>query len=237
MQQQLGGDGYPESTEVEINGWALDLTDHPESDAIRIISEELRRDTYNLERIQFRPGDVVVDIGAHVGIVSIYLAKRFPFLQILAYEPTPWTHEHLVRNLSVNAVSNVRPFNLAVTSDGRDLEMTVHLGNTGGATGQLGEFDRAEHRRFHAPSTTLEAILENNGVERCRLLKLDCEGSEHEILHQSDCLDRFDYLVSEFHINDYLTREQGYSLEGLVKRCREAFAEERLSYTTIRMAD
>jgi hypothetical protein len=41
-------------------------------------------DIYGLETIGFQPGDIVIDVGAHLGLVSLYLAKRWPFLRIYA---------------------------------------------------------------------------------------------------------------------------------------------------------
>ena len=47
-----------------------------------VIPEALYRDEYKLKEINFHPGDVVLDIGANVGSVSILLAKKYPFLQM-----------------------------------------------------------------------------------------------------------------------------------------------------------
>lgn len=56
--------------------------------------------------------------------------------------------------------------------------------------------------------------LERYEIDRCRLLKINCEGAEYEILHNTHVLDRVDYLSSEFHINQRLEQD-GYSIESL----------------------
>ena len=44
--------------------------------------------TYNFSDINFQAGDVALDIGAHVGTVSIHLAKMHPEIKIYAFEPS-----------------------------------------------------------------------------------------------------------------------------------------------------
>jgi FkbM family methyltransferase len=222
---------------IRLNGVPLNIADHPNSEAVRIVAGELVRDAYRLERIPFRPGDVVVDIGAHVGMVSTYLGKRFPYLKIFAYEPIPQNFQNLELNLRINKVTNVKPRNMAVTSDGRNLEMTVHFSNSGGASAHLAELDLPDHFRLSVRSTTLDAIFADNDISRCRVLKLDCEGTEHEILHHTRSLDKIDFLVAEFHINNYLSKEKGFSLQTLIELCEASFDERHLTYSTIKMAE
>jgi FkbM family methyltransferase len=53
----------------------------------------------------FWEGDVVVDIGAHVGLFAIYLAKRYP-LEAACFEPFPQTR-NCVENLQLNRITIV----------------------------------------------------------------------------------------------------------------------------------
>ena len=98
------------------------------------IAEELLNDVYGLESITFQPEDIVIDVGAHVGLVSLYLAKRWPFLRIFAFQPHPLSHANFVENLRLNKVSNVCLFQQAVTEDGRSIMLRLIDSNTGGAT-------------------------------------------------------------------------------------------------------
>jgi hypothetical protein len=93
--------------ELSVAGAPLQLADKEGSVAVEVVAGEVGQGAYDFSDIEFRPGDVVVDAGAHVGVVSIYLAKRFPFLRILAYEALPPVFAELQRNLVRNQVSNV----------------------------------------------------------------------------------------------------------------------------------
>lgn len=54
------------------------------------------------------PGDVVVDIGAHVGCFSLLASGAVgPAGRVFALEPSPARHRELQRNLALNGVTNV----------------------------------------------------------------------------------------------------------------------------------
>ena len=72
---------------LDIKGTVLHAWDALQSKTPEIVAEELRQDWYALDRIPFKANDVVIDIGAHVGLVSMYLARRWSFLRIHVFEP------------------------------------------------------------------------------------------------------------------------------------------------------
>lgn len=222
--------------EVTLNGVTLKLYDYDTSFALLAVYRELKKDCYGINHIPFKENDVVIDIGGHVGFFSLYLAKRFPFVTIYTFEPTPHNYRNLVENIKVNGVKNITPFNKAVTRDGRTLDMLVHPSNTGGASGQQKDLHLPEHEFFSSESTTLDGIFREQSIDTCKLLKIDCEGSEHEILLNTNVLSRIDYLAGEFHINDFLANE-GYSLERLRVHCELFIDSSHMKITECRMAE
>lgn len=184
---------------LQINDIPLLAYDERDSWAVDHIVREFAEDAYGLDNIDFRPGDVVIDIGAHVGLVSLYLAKRYPYVSIHAFEPHPLNYENCVDNLRLNDVSNVRPFRRAVTGDGRALMLRGLPRNTGGASAAFEMTGSVAYGPVE--SMTLDDIFDEVLApgQRCRLLKIDCEGLEYESLPGASALDRVDYLVAEFH--------------------------------------
>jgi hypothetical protein len=64
-------------------------------------------------------GDVVVDLGAHVGYYTLLAARRVgPEGRVFAFEPNPDNFRLLVKNIESNLYSNVIPVQKAV-SNGR----------------------------------------------------------------------------------------------------------------------
>ena len=221
---------------VDIAGVELTLRDWQGSNVLAIVPKEILDDDYRLKEIEFRPGDVVIDIGANIGIVAIYLAKTHPGIRIVAIEPVPTTFGHLQENISLNAVSNITALNCAVTKDGRDLRMIVNPGHSGGSTGHLRDLKQPGHYNLTVRSRTLDGIFGEYVPDRCRLLKIDCEGAEYEILSGARCLTRVDHLGIEIHHNDFLA-SQGHTPEGLLRDVSQAIPLERIAYTTTPMFD
>lgn len=225
------------SKTYSINGVELSIVDYATSVAGDVIAAELCGNIYPFDEMMFRPHDTVLDLGGHVGMVSLYLAKKFPFIKIYSYEPTPANYEHFLRNLEANRVQNVEVFNRAVTDDGRSLDMIAKFEvNSGGATGNLRDMTLPDHSYFKAESTTLDAIFAERGITQCKLLKIDIEGSEHEVLLNANCLQRVEYLVGEFHINENL-EGKGYSIERLQEHLKRFIPESKLTFTSCRMAE
>jgi hypothetical protein len=108
--------------------------------------------------------------------------------------------------------------------------------NSGGATANLRDMRLRGHSYFKAESTTLDAVFTVNDIKHCKLLKIDIEGSEHEVLLNSSCLSRIEYLVGEFHINDNL-RAQGYAIESLQEHLKRFIPEHKTRVTSCRMAE
>ena len=55
-------------------------------------------------------------------------------------------------------------------------------------------------------------------IDRCRILKIDIEGAEYDVLYPSTILPRVDFIVAEFHWNsrlDFQTRRPA----GLITWC------------------
>jgi FkbM family methyltransferase len=228
---------HREKTEqIDIAGVSLTLRDWEGSTVLAIVPKEILDDEYGLTEIEFRPGDVVVDVGANIGIVALYLARKHPDIRITAIEPVPTTYRHLLENIELNKVRNIMPLNCAITNDGRDLRMIVNPAHSGGSTGYLRNIRQPGHYNLMVPSRTLDSVFTEHVPDRCRLLKVDCEGAEYEILSGARCLDRVDHLAMEIHVNRFLT-SQGFTPEGLVGEVSRVIPRERIAYRTTPMFD
>lgn len=228
----------------DINGIEIDVWDDKLSFTTGCVAAELKADRYGLEKIDFQPGDIVLDIGAHTGLFGMYVAKRWPDVKVYSFEPSPTNYERFLRVLNPlheqGELLGLSAWNYGVTADGHDLLLSLDRGNTGGTT----EFVKPNgHLREQASSKTLDEIIrEIDGPfigakeVRIKLLKLDCEGAEHQILTTAKCLDRIDFIAGEIHINQRLAAE-GYSIEGLNQYLRTYLPAEHITTTECRMAD
>jgi hypothetical protein len=122
-----------------------------------------------------RPGDVVVDIGANLGTTTLPLARAVGSAgQVLAFEPQPLIAQCLLTNLTLNDAFNVRHFAAAAGQAAGWASMQVpavgDASNYGAAC--LGEGN------LKVPVMGLDDL----GLERCSLIKIDVEGFEWQVL-------------------------------------------------------
>jgi FkbM family methyltransferase len=211
----------------QIDGVFLQAYDEPMSASADWIASELQRDDYHLRDIRFDEGDIVIDIGAHIGLFAMYLAKRWPFLKVFAFEPFPANFRNCADNLSLNRVTNVVLSPKAIANDPRPLKMAADPHNSGGASAIVTTFEAAV-TATNIASITLDAIFSAHAIGRCKLLKIDCEGMEYEILLGTRVLPDVEYLAGEFHASPYL-QNQGRCPEQLQSYCSLFFEREKMA--------
>jgi FkbM family methyltransferase len=68
-------------------------------------------DEYRFAKIGFEP-DVIYDIGADCGSVTLHLHRLFPQSRIVAVEPNPWSFPRLAKNAA--GIPQIAPVNAAV---------------------------------------------------------------------------------------------------------------------------
>ncbi|MGA3168256.1 MAG: FkbM family methyltransferase [Terriglobia bacterium] len=74
-----------------------------------------------------KPGDTVYDIGSHLGVYTVLLARVVGETgTVVAWEPHQETYEHLQENLKLNGLTNVRAFQKAVGE--RDAQEKLYIG-------------------------------------------------------------------------------------------------------------
>jgi FkbM family methyltransferase len=169
---------------------------------------------YSAHNYAIAPGWNVVDVGANVGVFAALAASRDPSVRVIACEPHPGNAAWLRRNLQNSRLSNVVVKEVAVAATAQTRPFYTHPTNW--AVHSLHPVDDTETRAVVCQ--TLEQQLAELPDATCDLLKLDCEGGEHEILEASeeDTLHRVFRIVAEFH--PLADGRGGASLIGLLRR-------------------
>lgn len=118
-----------------------------------------------------------VDIGAHIGVHSLFFAARYS--EVFAFEAHPNTARLLDYNLSVHVPGRARAYPLALSSQPGIARLSLHR------PGNLGAFSlHGGHDAFDAvevPTARLDDIEDLRGVP-IGLIKIDTEGAEHDVL-------------------------------------------------------
>jgi FkbM family methyltransferase len=118
MNEQL----HPEFVEIDGNKIYLD-----ENDSLFLSSSILHEKTIvNLVKNEIKKGDVVIDIGAHIGYYTVLFAKLVgPEGKVFAFEASPTNFEVLKKNVSVNGYQNVILNNKAVSDKNGKLTLYI----------------------------------------------------------------------------------------------------------------
>lgn len=152
--------------------------------------EIFEQNTYAVEPKDVR-NKTVIDIGANLGMFSLRCAE-WGARRVISVEAQPTVYElGLLPN--VKSIGNIVPrLNAVYDCDG----LLVHVENhhVGSKVGDVSNNG--------TPTITLKTLLDREGVYGNDLvLKLDCEGSEFNILHTCDqyTLSRFNKIFIELH--------------------------------------
>lgn len=202
----------------------------------QLLIDEIFSDNYHVlrSRLQFNPGDIIVDLGANEGMFSIMMAKLFPVLKVFAIEPINTTYKTFLANIGFNKVSNIHPMNCGVGGKVDDYTFVVCNEFSGGSSAMMKVFDEKTHYIQAAHVFTLDTLFEMLEIDHCKLLKIDIEGMEHEALLATSMLPKINYVVGEIHINNLLS-SKGYNTVDLVKYISSK--TNLLYYDTCRMAE
>ena len=150
------------------------------------------------KKFEIKENDVVIDIGAHIGLFSLFASQYCKNGKIFSYEPIKENFELFLENIDLNQLQNIHAFNSAVSK-------------TDGKVRIFYNEDEAGHSIFgdneegvSVNSVSLQKIFDDNEIAHCNFLKIDCEGAEYEIIDTlpDEYFDKIDKIVIEYHFAD-----------------------------------
>jgi FkbM family methyltransferase len=209
------------------NGKACHFT----SAAMRTVAKYLRWETfqrgqYSRAGFELQVDDTVVDIGANIGMFALWAGPQITRGRLICIEPNPHALECLKMNVYRNNLHNVTIVAAAAGGENGTMELISHHGWEAMAhsasleapwlfnTSTMGRIARRlmqrsfrnvdstrATNRFTVHMMPLSRILEEHNVATVNFLKIDCEGSEYEVLRNIDAENwaRIQRVVVEYH--------------------------------------
>lgn len=170
-----------------------------------LFKEIFMEDVYGIRELvsSLPPCPKIIDIGANAGFFNVILLSKTGQADILAFEPIPanvMRFQYLLeRNPWLKPFIRLDP--RAVT--GQPVEMLTLYAEDGEVSQTVAsvfaDFHENNTRKIEVPSLSLTEILENE--ESVDMLKLDCEGSEYDILYHTSpvLIRRIGRILAEVH--------------------------------------
>lgn len=128
-----------------------------------------------------KEGDVFVDIGANIGLYTLYASKLVGEKgKVIAFEPFADNFNHLRQNVSLNYHKNIVLENLAISQKKEKIPIAYHVkeANKGMVSSYLNEFS---YKAF-VDSISLDLYFHENPITRLDFIKIDIEGGEYPAL-------------------------------------------------------
>ncbi len=155
----------------------------PESDDLYILAAA--GESGPASWFQVKPGEVVVDVGAHIGRYTLIAAKNAS--KVIAVEPDPSNFSMLEENIRLNGFSNVMAFRLALDNQRGKIRLyqadRAHTGMSSILRSWLEDSRIAKIRgSLEVGRETLDSLTESLGLQVIDWLKVDVEGREVQVL-------------------------------------------------------
>jgi len=122
----------------------------------------------------------IVDIGANVGLYSLY-AKYLPNSQFYSFEPFKFTYDLLNDNIKINNINNVKTYNIGLSDNKGKTILNVCLSHDGLSTMGENPLRFNDIHPVEVEIDTLDNIFYNNNI-KVDFIKIDTEGYEYNIL-------------------------------------------------------
>jgi FkbM family methyltransferase len=140
-----------------------------------------------ITRFTPKEGDIVIDIGAHIGLYTIISSKRVGANgKVVAIEADPENFEMLTSNIKLNQLTNVIPLNYAVYSKETKLKLYLPSGESGFTKYNtiMPNWINTQEKFVEVNANTLDYLLQLNEIrqEEVNWIKIDVEGAEFEVL-------------------------------------------------------
>jgi len=147
-----------------------------------IFKEIWLKNLYNQFGVVVEDGDLVIDIGAHVGIFSTYASSLSKNGKIYSFEPLKENFKLLNFHKDLNNL-NITTSNFGIDGEVGKKIFYVNNKNSGGNSLIEGKY---KTKKIEIETIKLSDFCKKEKITKIDFLKIDCEGSEYSILENDE---------------------------------------------------
>ncbi len=145
--------------------------------------------TYEAENFELlahncKPGAVIIDIGAHIGLFSVIAAQVAGEKgKVYAFEPAPSTYALLQKTVSINhAAQSIETFQKAVGKESGKITFFISDDQADNSNSLV---QYKEDRSLHGIDvavTSIDNFVQEKNISKLDFIKIDVEGAEYDTL-------------------------------------------------------
>jgi FkbM family methyltransferase len=174
-------------------------------------SDYLSGEKWFIEKFCRNKIKVAVDVGGNVGHYSEVLIQNNKGVRLYSFEPHPSTFKAL--KASADRFGYLA-MNLAVGAEPGFIDLYDHAARDGSQhasvyRGVIEDVHKSQSTHHRVPMTTLDSFMEDTGISRIDLLKIDTEGNELHVLSgakKAIIEGRIELIHFEFNVTNVVSR-------------------------------
>lgn len=165
----------------------------------------------------FETGSIFFDIGANVGMFSIYAAKAIEKIQVLSFEPLSVNYAKLNENIMANRTTQIKAYPIALNDNNTLSDLAVPNLSIAASGSQFGSYLDYLGKKF-TPSFMQGGVgfsldfLVSQGFLPCpNYIKIDVDGNEGPIVYGLIALlkdERLKSILIELSLGESATEER-----------------------------
>ena len=143
-----------------------------------------------INKFNTKNGAVFWDIGANIGLYSLYAASVHEDIEIISFEPSTSNLRVLSRNISINNLSNKVKINQLPLCADSNINLPMYepefiegwaMNSFGKSSDYLGKNFKSK-QKYNLYGTNIDFYIENKILKVPNYIKIDVDGLEYEIL-------------------------------------------------------
>ncbi len=154
---------------------------------------------FEAARALIRQGDIVLELGAGLGVISTGIRRHTSASRIVIFEPNPDLYDFITRTHALNGVSNIE-LRQAVVMSSTKMSTVPFYRHPDVASSSLFHKSTAAMEAVDVPVVLLKEVLEEVAPN---ILLVDIEGGELELFEAAESLGSVDSIVIELHQRIY----------------------------------
>jgi FkbM family methyltransferase len=171
-------------------------------------------DGYDLVMEDIRNAGFILDIGANIGITSLFFTRINPNVKVLAFEPHPANFKRAKEHLEMNNLNRVELLNIGLGDTATTAKMAEVDPHNPGMNRILPDVSGLPSTEIRVE--VLDEVLKSKAYAKIDFVKIDVEGYEYAVLEGGREVLSRDRPVIYLEFDDEYLQEQGSSAHKLI---------------------